>query len=99
MYLDDLDLEPRSIGVEREAMLAALRGYFSRRGFEANWEAIRRIPDDMLIITLSMICPFEPAEKQALLEAPDGCGPGGGAACVAANGAAAPDAPAGHRVS
>ncbi|MGH7154232.1 MAG: hypothetical protein ACREF3_09900 [Acetobacteraceae bacterium] len=23
----------------------------------------------MLVITLSMICPFEPAEKQALLEA------------------------------
>ena len=25
--------------------------------------------DDMLVITLSMVCPFEPAEKQALLEA------------------------------
>ena len=27
------------------------------------------MPDDMLVITLSMVCPFEPVEKQALLEA------------------------------
>ncbi len=65
----DLELEPRPIGVEREALLAALRGYFARRGFEANWDAIRRIPDGMLVVTLAMSCPFEPAEKQALLEA------------------------------
>lgn len=69
-YLDDLETEPHPIGMEREALLSALRGYFNRQGFEANWEAIRRITDDMLVITLSMICPFEPAEKQALLEAP-----------------------------
>ncbi len=68
-YLADLRTEPHPITVAREAMTTALRGYFARRGFEANWEAIRRIPDDMLVITLAMICPFEPAEKQALLEA------------------------------
>jgi uncharacterized protein len=27
------------------------------------------MPDDMLVVTLCMVCPFEPAEKQALLEA------------------------------
>ena len=69
-YLADLDLEPRPIGVERETLLTALRGYFSHRGFDANWDAIKRLPDDMLVITLAMVCPFEPAEKQALLEAP-----------------------------
>ena len=26
--------------------------------------------DDALVTTLCMVCPFEPAEKQALLEAP-----------------------------
>jgi Lon protease-like protein len=68
-YHSDLDLDPRPIGVERETLLAALRGYFARRQIEANWDAIRRLPDDMLVITLAMSCPFEPAEKQALLEA------------------------------
>ena len=28
------------------------------------------MPDDTLVVTLAMVCPFDPAEKQALLEAP-----------------------------
>ena len=56
--------------MEREALLTALRGYFTHRGIDANWDAIKRLPDDMLVVTLAMVCPFEPAEKQALLEAP-----------------------------
>jgi hypothetical protein len=68
-YRADLDLSAQPIGVERDAVLAALRGYFARRNFEANWDAVRRMPDDSLVTTLCMICPFEPAEKQALLEA------------------------------
>jgi Lon protease-like protein len=68
-YLADLEDIPGPIGVERDALLEALRGYFARRKFEANWDAVRRMPDDALVTTLSMICPFEPAEKQALLEA------------------------------
>jgi uncharacterized protein len=69
-YVADLDLEPRAIGVARDKLLAELRAYFSQRGFDANWDAIKRLPDDMLVITLAMVCPFEPAEKQALLEVP-----------------------------
>ena len=84
----DLDLEPRPIGVSRETLLAALRGYFTHRGFDANWDAIKRLPDDMLVVTLAMVCPFEPAEKQALLEAPDRCGAGRGTADAAADGRA-----------
>lgn len=53
----------------REALLAALRAYFLARGFEANWDAIEQMPGEMLVVTLAMVCPFEPAEKQALLEA------------------------------
>lgn len=68
-YLDDLDLQPQPIGIERAALLAALRDYFRARGVDANWDAIERMPDDMLVITLCMVCPFEPVEKQALLEA------------------------------
>lgn len=70
-YLTDLDLDEKSLGVEREALLSALRNFFTHRGVEANWDAIRRVPDDMLTVTLGMACPFEPAEKQALLEAED----------------------------
>jgi Lon protease-like protein len=54
---------------DRAALLQALRAYFAHRGFDANWDAINQMPDDLLVITLSMVCPFEAAEKQALLEA------------------------------
>lgn len=55
--------------MDRDTMLAALRTYFTHAGINANWEAVQRLPDDMLVVTLSMLCPFAPVEKQALLEA------------------------------
>lgn len=66
------DLTPPASGplCDRPALLADLRGYFARQGIEANWDAIDAMADDALVITLCMACPFEAAEKQALLEAP-----------------------------
>jgi len=66
----DLDLAAPKLPIARDTLLAALRDYFSRAGIEANWDTIRRLPDDMLTITLAMLCPFAAAEKQALLETP-----------------------------
>jgi len=68
-YEADITGEP-DLTMARDELLAALRSYFGRRGFEANWDAISEMPDDMLLVTLCMACPFEDAEKQALLEAP-----------------------------
>ena len=65
------DLQDDDGAIEREVLLDALRTYFTVRGFEANWEAIEDMADPMLVSTLAMVCPFEPAEKQALLEAPN----------------------------
>jgi Lon protease-like protein len=36
----------------------------------ADWESIERSPAELLVNTLSMISPYGPEEKQALLEAP-----------------------------
>jgi len=68
-YALDL-LDPGPVAFERTALLAALRRFFELRGFEARWEAIEQMDDETLIVTLSMICPFQVPEKQALLEAP-----------------------------
>ena len=57
--------------IERERLLSALRTYFGVRGFDANWDTIDAMPDADLVRTLAMVCPFEPPEKQALLEASD----------------------------
>jgi Lon protease-like protein len=76
-YLADLEVEdddgPPPPVLDRAALLAALRAYFRANGIEANWEAVEKTADAMLVTTLSMVCPFEVAEKQALLEAPDAC--------------------------
>ncbi len=54
----------------RGDILDALRPYFAAKGIDANWDAVEAMPDAMLVTTLSMLCPFDTAEKQALLEAP-----------------------------
>lgn len=56
---------------DRDSLEAAMRAYFRAQGIDANWDAIGGTSDAMLVSTLSMACPFEPREKQALLEAHD----------------------------
>ncbi|NKB89508.1 MAG: peptidase S16 [Acidobacteria bacterium] len=63
--------EDRSLEVDREELVANLRTYFDTHGLEANWRAIEASGDEELVNSLAMVCPFEPTEKQALLEAPD----------------------------
>jgi Lon protease-like protein len=98
-YHADLDLEPQSIGISREPLLAALRGYFTHRGIELNWDAIKRLADDMLVITLAMVAPFEPAEKQALLEAPSDAERASALLALLQMGALGQDTPGGRSVS
>ena len=42
-FTDDLTLTRPPADIEREKLLAALRGYFARRSVDANWEAIKRL--------------------------------------------------------
>jgi uncharacterized protein len=98
-FTDDLDLAAPTADLERDKLLAALRGYFARRNVDANWDAIRRMPDDALVVTLAMACPFEPVEKQALLEAPTPAERAATLLALLQMGAAGPDLPPGHSVS
>ncbi|WP_114393191.1 LON peptidase substrate-binding domain-containing protein [Oleisolibacter albus] len=67
----EADLEETDGGIDRPRLLAGLKAYFRQQDISANWDAIGEAPDERLVTSLSMICPFEPPEKQALLEAPD----------------------------
>ncbi|WP_169566520.1 LON peptidase substrate-binding domain-containing protein [Sneathiella limimaris] len=63
-------------GIDRNALQAVLKHFLELENEEADWEMLNHLEDDNLINSLSMICPFSPAEKQALLEAenvPDRC--------------------------
>ena len=54
----------------RARMLAALNDYLQRRELKADWRSVMNAPAETLVNALAMLCPFEPNEKQALLEAP-----------------------------
>lgn len=70
LFSADMAAPPPLASAMRADILQALVPYFSAVGIDANWEAVRAMPDTALVVTLSMLCPFDPAEKQALLEAP-----------------------------
>ena len=53
----------------RERLLAALKAYLNSRDMKADWDSVLTAPGEALINALAMMCPFDPAEKQALLEA------------------------------
>jgi Lon protease-like protein len=53
----------------RERLAMALKAYLSNRELKADWQSVMGAPAESLVNALAMLCPFEPAEKQALLEA------------------------------
>jgi uncharacterized protein len=57
-------------GLDRPAFLALLKRYFSAVELSTEWNSLREAEDELLINALSMLCPFAPEERQALLEAP-----------------------------
>ena len=67
---DDLDAR-RSSPVNRESLLEALGEFLARRGLNADWDAVAKADDEMLVNALSMGCPFAANEKQGLLECRD----------------------------
>jgi Lon protease-like protein len=69
-FRGDLSPPGSGMGEKRAELLSALRPFFTMHDIDANWDAIERMPETHLVTTLAMLCPFEDAEKQALLEAP-----------------------------
>jgi Lon protease-like protein len=68
-FAGDLALNEES-DLPRERLMAALKNYLARRDLKADWHSVMNAPPEHLVNALAMLCPFEPAEKQALLEAP-----------------------------
>ena len=66
----DLSAPHEGEAFDRPAFLAGLKHYLERRQLEIDWETAEAAPQEALINSLSMALPFEPAEKQALLESP-----------------------------
>lgn len=66
----DLGSSEEDRGFDRKAFLGVLARYFQSQGLATDWDSLKEAEDELLINSLSMLCPFPPEDKQALLEAP-----------------------------
>ena len=55
---------------DRDQFLDLLCRFFEDQNLKTDWDQLGEAEDELLINSLSMLCPFDPEEKQALLEAP-----------------------------
>ncbi len=66
----DLGQPEHDPGLDRAHFMKLLRRYFAAEGLEADWESMEGAEEELLINSIAMLSPFEPEDKQALLEAP-----------------------------
>lgn len=66
----DLGREESDPGLKREAFFSLLKRFFSKHNLSTDWDSLTEADDELLINSLSMLCPLDPDDKQALLEAP-----------------------------
>jgi Lon protease-like protein len=67
-FRKDIDA-PETIKLDRARLVGQLRRYAEAKGISGDWDSIQSTPDERLVTSLAMICPFKPSEKQAILEA------------------------------
>ena len=65
--LGDVEDDP---GFERAPFLELLVRFFEQQNLSTDWGSLEEAEDELLINSISMLCPLEPEDKQALLEAP-----------------------------
>ena len=70
-FRGDIESGGEIVELDRERLMAALAAFFRGRNLSTDWEAVKQAADANLVSSLSMVLPFGPAEKQALLEAAD----------------------------
>jgi Lon protease-like protein len=57
-------------GFKRDQFMELLGKYFQAQELSTDWSSLKEAEDELLINSLSMLCPLDPEDKQALLEAP-----------------------------
>jgi Lon protease-like protein len=70
-FADDFVARKGESEVDRKALLRALKDFMKANDLKADWQDIDKAPNEALVNALSMMSPYGPPEKQALLEAPD----------------------------
>ncbi|MGC2780312.1 MAG: LON peptidase substrate-binding domain-containing protein [Bradyrhizobium sp.] len=70
-FLDDFTARKGEDAVDRDALLAVLTDFLKANNLKVDWAGIEAAPNEALVNALAMMSPYGPAEKQAMLEAPD----------------------------
>jgi Lon protease-like protein len=70
-FIDDFTARKGEDEVDRKALLRALTSFLKANKLKADWEGIENAPNEALVNALAMMSPYDAAEKQAMLEAPD----------------------------
>lgn len=70
-FVDDFTARKGEEAVDRQALLKALTSFLKANRLKVDWEGIESAPNEALVNALAMMSPYGPAEKQALLEAPN----------------------------
>lgn len=72
LFADDLkDNAEAAKQVDRDGLLRTFKLFLEANDMEADWDGVREADTETLVNTLSMMSPYGPPEKQALLEAVD----------------------------
>jgi Lon protease-like protein len=69
-FARDLGGDEADAGFDRPAFFALLARYFAAKKMGGDWAGLKDADPELLINSLSMLLPFAPEDKQALLEAP-----------------------------
>jgi Lon protease-like protein len=69
-YASDLEEQDDEQAFDRRRLEDGLKRFLGKHQLESLWPTIEELPGTLLVNSLSMVCPFAPAEKQALLESP-----------------------------
>jgi Lon protease-like protein len=69
-FARDLGPTEEDKGFKRPQFMDLLGRYFTAMNLSTDWDSLKEAEPELLINSLSMLCPFSPEDKQALLEAP-----------------------------
>jgi uncharacterized protein len=70
-FAGDFVARKGEVGGGRERLPPATRAFLQANNLKADWHGIESAPNEALVNALAMMSSYGPAEKQAMLEAPD----------------------------
>jgi Lon protease-like protein len=70
-FADDFIARKGEEAVDRKALLGAVDAFLKANNLKGDWQGIENAPSEALVNALAMMSAYGPAEKQAMLEAPN----------------------------